>query len=232
MHNDQLVLLSRTPPAATVPAADDVPPWLSASQLSKVLKSDEPVFLVHLTQVDYEANLKLNTIAPAESTTQDINVSGLLDEYSDVFSEELPHHLPPDRAAVHRIPLESGHTPPFQRSYRISPKEMAELQKQLKDMIDNKVIQPSSSPYAALVIFVPKKDGSLRMCFDYRALNKITVKNRFPLPKMDELLNCLRGARFFSKIDLKSAYTTKFVLPKKIFLKRHLTFAMGILSSG
>jgi len=83
---------------------------------------------------------------------------------------------------------------------------MEELERQLKQMLDYGHIQPSISPYAAPVLFVHKKDGSMRLCIDYRALNKITIKNRFPLPRIDALLDCLHGASIFSKIDLKSAY--------------------------
>ena len=95
-----------------------------------------------------------------------------------------------------------GTTPPSRPPYRLSPKEQEELELQVKDLLDQQFIRPSSSPYGAPVLFVPKKDGRWRLCIDYRALNKQTVKDRFPLPRIDELLERLGGARVFSTLDL------------------------------
>ncbi|KAJ0844934.1 putative nucleotidyltransferase, Ribonuclease H [Helianthus annuus] len=86
------------------------------------------------------------------------------------------------------------------------PAEMQELKKHLDELLEKGFIQPSSSPWGAPILFVKKKDGSMRMCIDYRELNKVTIKNRYPLPRIDDLFDQLQGARFFSKIDLRSGY--------------------------
>ena len=130
----------------------------------------------------------------------------ILSEYKDVFPEELPKCLPPKRDVDHRIELEQGTIPPYKGIYRMSPAELDEMRKQLDDLLSAGFIQPSRSPFGAPVLFVKKKDGSMRMCIDYRALNAVTVKNRYALPRVDELLDRLRGAKYFSKLDLRSGY--------------------------
>ncbi|GKE90694.1 putative reverse transcriptase domain-containing protein, partial [Tanacetum coccineum] len=105
-----------------------------------------------------------------------------------------------------RIPVEEdlvpGATPVAKSPYRLAPLEMQELLEKLQELLDNGFIRPSHSPWGAPVLFVKKKDGSFRMCIDYRKLNKLTFKNRYPLPKIDDLFDQLQGARYFSKIDL------------------------------
>ena len=111
-----------------------------------------------------------------------------------MFRDDLPIGLPPSREIDHRIELIPGSLPPSRATYRMSPKELDELKRQLQELTDHGFIQPSKSPYGAPVLFVKKKDGSIRMCIDYRALNKITIKNKYPLPRIDELLDRLQGA--------------------------------------
>jgi len=96
--------------------------------------------------------------------------------------------------------------PPFKGMYRLSPKEKREMEKQITDMLEKGLIEPSTSPYGAPILFVMKKDGAMRMCIDYRELNKITKKNRYPLPRIDDLLDSLAGAQVFSSLDLQSGY--------------------------
>ncbi|GKF81476.1 putative reverse transcriptase domain-containing protein, partial [Tanacetum coccineum] len=90
--------------------------------------------------------------------------------------------------------------------YRLAPSEMEELSTQLQELSDKGFIRPSSSPWGAPVLFVKKKDGSFRMCIDYRELNKLTMKNRYPLPRIDDLFDQLQGSSVYSKIDLRSGY--------------------------
>ena len=130
----------------------------------------------------------------------------LIEEYQDVFPEDLPKGLPPKRNIQHRIELELGSVPTSSGMYRMSAVELEELKKQLQDLTDHGFIRPSESPFGAPVLFVRKKDGTIRMCIDYRALNKITVKNKYPLPHIDELFDQTKGARYYSKIDLRSGY--------------------------
>jgi hypothetical protein len=127
-------------------------------------------------------------------------------EFSDVFPDGLPNELPPKRAIDYPIEVIPRSEPPSRSTYRLSQKEMAELKKQLSDLLQKGFIRPSVSPYGAPVLFVHKKEGTLRMCVDYRALNKITIKNRYSLPRIDELMDRLVGTKYFTKIDLCSGY--------------------------
>nr|GEU63806.1 transposon Ty3-G Gag-Pol polyprotein [Tanacetum cinerariifolium] len=114
--------------------------------------------------------------------------------------------LPPQREVEFCIDLIPGATPVAKSPYRLAPSEMQELSEQLQELQDNGFIWPSHSPWGAPVLFVKKNDGSFRMCIDYRELNKLTIKNRYPLPRIDDLFDQLQGARYFSKIDLRSGY--------------------------
>ncbi|GJR77392.1 putative reverse transcriptase domain-containing protein [Tanacetum coccineum] len=119
--------------------------------------------------------------------------------------EDLPG-LPPTRQVEFQIDLVPGAAPVARATYRLAPSEMKELSEQLKELSDKGFIRPSSSPWGAPVLFVKKKDGSFRMCIDYRELNKLTVKNRYPLPRIDDLFDQLQGSSVYSKIDLRSGY--------------------------
>ncbi|KAJ8663285.1 hypothetical protein O0I10_000523 [Lichtheimia ornata] len=128
----------------------------------------------------------------------------LVHEYADVFRNELPG-LPPDRDIEHVI--DTGDAQPINRHpFKMSPLELDELRRQLAELQTLGLIEPSNSPWGAPVLFVRKKDGSMRLCIDYRALNAVTRRNAHPLPRIDECLERLGGARFFSSIDLKSGY--------------------------
>ena len=120
--------------------------------------------------------------------------------------------------------------------YRLSNAEMEELRNQVETLLEQGWIRPSSSPYGSPVIFVPKKNGQWRMCIDYRALNKITVKNRYPLPRIEELLDRLHGARYFSKIDLHSGYHQIRVqeadIAKTAFVTRYGSFEYLVMPFG
>ena len=126
-------------------------------------------------------------------------------EYPDVFPEEL-HGLPPDREIEFNIELIPGTQPISIPPYRMAPAELKELKGQLQDLLDKGFIRHSCSPWGAPVLFVKKKDGSFRLCIDYRQLNKVTVKNKYPLPRIDDLFDQLQGSQCFSKIDLRSGY--------------------------
>jgi hypothetical protein len=129
----------------------------------------------------------------------------VVNEYLDVFPEELPG-MPPDRDIEFVIDLVPGTSPIAKRPYRMAASELAELKKQLEELQQSGFIRPSSSPWGAPILFVKKKDGSMRMCVDYRALNEVTIKNKYPLPRIDDLFDQLKGAKYFSKIDLRSGY--------------------------
>ncbi|GJR07138.1 putative reverse transcriptase domain-containing protein [Tanacetum coccineum] len=139
---------------------------------------------------------------PAERRLEDVPV---ICEFPDVFPEDLPG-LPPSRQVEFVIELVPGAAPVARAPYRLAPSEMKELAKQLQELSDKGFIRPSSSPWGAPVLFVKKKDGSFRMCIDYRELNKLTIKNRYPLPRIDDLFDQLQGSSVYSKIDLRSGY--------------------------
>ncbi|KAL4016910.1 hypothetical protein IC575_024574 [Cucumis melo] len=125
-------------------------------------------------------------------------------EYPDVFPDELPG-LPPPREVDFAIELEPGTAPISRAPYRMAPAELKELKVQLQELLDKGFIRPSVSPWGAPVLFVKKKDGSMRLCIDYRELNKVTVKNRYPLPRIDDLFDQLKGATVFQD-RLRSGY--------------------------
>jgi Reverse transcriptase (RNA-dependent DNA polymerase) len=160
--------------------------------------------LVRRNQLD---ELYLATVKVAKTDPSETLPDWVQKEYSDVFLEGLPPGLPPERNVKHTISLKDPQlSPPFRGIFRLSQLELQELRKQLDSLLKDGKITPSTSPYGAPVLFVRKKDGGLRMCIDYRALNSQTIKNRYALPRIDELLDRLQGACIFTKIDLTSGY--------------------------
>jgi hypothetical protein len=121
--------------------------------------------------------------------------------FLDVFPDDLPG-LPPDIEVEFVIELIPGTSPISRRAYRMLPNELAELKVQLEELLEKGFIKPSSSPWGCPALFVKKKDQTLRMCVDYRPLNEVTIKNKYPLPRIDILFDQLAGAKVFSKIDL------------------------------
>jgi hypothetical protein len=156
-------------------------------------------------------------------------------EFLDVFPEDLLG-LPPERDVEFVIELKPGTTPISRRSYRMPPNELVELKTQLQDLLEKGFIQPSSSPWGCPAIFVKKKDQTLRMCVDYRPLNEVTIKNKYPLPRIDILLHQLTGARVFSKIDLRLGYHQIRIrpedIPKTTFSTRYGLFKYLVMSFG
>jgi hypothetical protein len=150
-----------------------------------------------------------------EAIIPDIQDISVVCEFPDVFPEDLPR-LPPERDVEFVIELKLGTAPISRRSYRMPPNVLAELKTQLQDLLEKGFIRPSSSPWGCPTIFVKKKDQTLRMCVDYRPLNEVTIKNKYPLPQISILFDQLTGARVFSKIDLRSGYHQIRIRPKDI----------------
>ena len=136
-------------------------------------------------------------------------------EFPYVFLDDLPG-LPLDRDVEFVIELKPGTAPVSRRAYWMPPKELAELKTQLQELLDKGFIRPSSSPWGCPAIFVKKKDKTLRLCVDYRPLNEVTIKNKYPLPLIDLLFDQLAGAKVFSKIDLRTSYHQIKIRPEDI----------------
>ncbi|GKD44326.1 hypothetical protein Tco_1268971, partial [Tanacetum coccineum] len=147
------------------------------------------LFLAHIT-------IKETGDKSKKKQLQDVPI---VKNFPEVFPEDLPG-LPPTRQVEFHIDLVPGAAPVARAPYRLAPSEMKELADQLQELSDKGFIRPSSSPWGAPVLFVKKKDGSLRMCIDYRELNKLTVKNRYPLPRIDDLFDQLQGSSITPRI--------------------------------
>ena len=143
-------------------------------------------------------------------------------EYADLFEE--PTTLPPHRALDHKIPLVPGANPPHMRPYRVPQHQKKEMEEQIKKLLAAHLIRHSQSPYAALVLLVKKKDSSMRLCTDFRKLNALTIKNKFPIPVIEDLLDELHGAKYFSKLDLRSGYHQIRMHPEDIHKTAFRTF--------
>ena len=156
-------------------------------------------------------------------------------DFPDVFSEELPG-LPPDRDVEFTIEVMPGTTPVSMQPYRMAPIELKELKAQLEELLKKGFIRPSVSPWGAPVLFVKKKDGTLRLCVDYRQLNKVTIKNKYPLPRIDDLFDQLKDAGVFSKIDLRLGYYQLKVkdtaVPKTAFRTRYRHYEFLVMPLG
>ncbi|KAM0929344.1 hypothetical protein ACQ4PT_001454 [Festuca glaucescens] len=167
---------------------------ISVEELHTLQRQDSVYYMVELYTV---------SDTTSQSTVPHI-VAMVLKTYEEVFAE--PKGLPPHRSFDHTIPLLPGASPVNLRPYRYSPMQKNEIEKQIRELLAQGVIRPSSSPFASPVLLVGKKDLSWRLCVDYRHLNAITVKNKYPLPVIDELLDELAGAKWFTSLDLRSGY--------------------------
>ena len=175
--------------------------------LARLTKSDCSVqWLAHMEQLDEQEEASASP--PAELLAHlNALLQPILKKYSDVFPDELPAGLPPSRSVDHRIVLKPGATPASRSPPRLAPPELAELKKQLIELLSSGKIRYSVSPWGAGTLFVAKKDTTeRRFCIDYRPLNEVTVKNNASLPNIEELFDQLLGAKYFSKLDLRSGY--------------------------
>uniref|UniRef100_A0A453SWU5 Reverse transcriptase domain-containing protein n=1 Tax=Aegilops tauschii subsp. strangulata TaxID=200361 RepID=A0A453SWU5_AEGTS len=159
----------------------------------------------------------------------------VLKDYPDVFPEELPG-MPPDQDIEFLIEMLPGTRPISKRPYRMPANDLEEIKKQIKELLEKGYIRPSSSPWGAPVLLVEKKDGTLRMVVDYRALNEVTIKNKYPLPMINDLFDQLPGAKVFSKIDLRSGYHQMKIrerdIPKTAFTTRYGLYEYTVMSFG
>ncbi|KAL5567777.1 hypothetical protein UlMin_024352 [Ulmus minor] len=195
---------------------------ISSMRARKLLSSGCQGYLATVVDTTHEEKFKPEEIA-------------VVREFPDVFPEELPG-IPPEREISFEIELLPGSAPVSKAPYRMAPAELKELQIQLQELLDKGFIRPSYSPWGAPVLFVKKKDGTLRMCIDYRELNKLTIKNKYPLPRIDDLFDQLKGAANFSKIDLRSGYHQLRIkdndVPKTAFRTRYGHYEFLVMPFG
>jgi hypothetical protein len=166
--------------------------------LTEVKKKEDPQFFV----------VRKPRIVLTSTRVDDLpgEVQELLEEFADIVVDELPRSLPPMRNVSHHIDLIPGASFPNKAAYRLTPQENEEVKKQVQELLDKGLVRESLSPCVVPTVLSPKKEGGWRMCTDSRAINKITIRYRFPLPRMDDLMDFLSGEFFFSKIDLMSGY--------------------------
>ena len=182
LHSDTIEFVGRRRPIRTC--------RISALKAQRLLKSGCEGYLAFITE---------------DKQSKGVEDIPVVCEFPDVFPDEIPG-LPPVREIDFSIELVPGTAAISKAPYRMAPAELRELKTQLQDLLDKGFVRPSVSPWGAPVLFVKKKDGSMRMCIDYRQLNHVTIKNKYPLPRIDELFDQLQGAEYFSKIDLRSGY--------------------------
>ena len=174
------------------------PSTMSAKQIYKATQGNDIWAYVLVDPIQPTAK------QPMEAHQQTEDIQHLLAVYADVFTD--PKQLPPPRSYDHSIPLQPGAVPVNSRPYHYSPQHKTEIENQVKQLLEKGFITHSHSPFASPVLLVKKKDGSWRFYVDYRKLNDMTIKNRFPMPIIEEILDELAGAKFFTKLDMKSGY--------------------------
>ena len=228
---------------APLPAAGDAAvPTLSATQFRTAMRKGDTETVIGMIQFNgVEAEVATNEHGKTEQTSVSAvqlpnSVTRMLKSYGDIFPSELPNHPPPSRDVDHRIELEPGSKPASRPCYRLSFSELDELKKQLEDLLKKGLIRPSKSPWGAPILFVKKKTGEMRMCVDYRALNKVTIKNKYPLPRTDDMLDRLHGSTVYSKLDLRQGYHQILIHPpdieKTAFRTRYGHFECTAMSFG
>ena len=212
---------------------------ISAKQVAKELEDPDTVevFLLNVQSSLLDDRRVLNSILPADDDPSIATKTDcILQEYSDVFPDSLPDLFPPERHVDHSIDLLPDAVPHSQAPYRMSPLELLELRKQLQSLLLKGFISPSTSPWGAPVLFVKKKNGSMRFCVDYRMLNKRTVKNKYPLPHIEESLQRLYKAKYFTALDLHSAYHQVRIAeadrPKTAFNTRYGHYEFNVVPFG
>ncbi|MCO5604708.1 hypothetical protein L7F22_058878 [Adiantum nelumboides] len=178
-------------------------PLVHTHDFDKSIKSSISVYMIFVKDSLSDVN---KTQVNESGSQEDLELSKFLNQFQDVFIGDIPGELPPKRGDDdHAIELILGSSPPNKPPYRVSQAQQEEIMRQVNELVE-KGMRPSFSPFRSPVLLVHKKDGTYRMCVDYRALNKITIKNRFLVPRIEDLFDKLQGSTYFSRIDLKSGY--------------------------
>ena len=194
-HNGKKKELIPLPPHRAVPPKPVKAPihLMTRKECEKEIESREELYLLIMKEIQNQPSI------PPE-------LQSLLEQFKDVFPSDLPPGLPPVRGIEHQIDLVPGASLPNKPAYRSNPKETEELQRQVNELIQRGYVRESLSPCAVPTLLVPKKDGTWRMCIDSRSMNNITIKYRFPIPRIDDIIDELGGSEWFSKVDLRSGY--------------------------
>ena len=194
---------------------------ISALKLHNYLRIGHTIYLCNMKDVSKEDN--------------DVTHIPIVTEFPDVFPEDIPE-MPPERKVSFKIHVVPGTGPTSKAPYRMAPVELNKLKVQLEELLEKGYIRPSVSPWGAPTLFVKKKDDSLRLCIDYRELNNVAIKNKYPLPRIEDLFDQLKGASIFSKIDLRLGYHQLRILeddiPKKAFRTRYGQYEFTIMLFG
>uniref|UniRef100_A0A1J3IVR9 Transposon Ty3-I Gag-Pol polyprotein n=2 Tax=Noccaea caerulescens TaxID=107243 RepID=A0A1J3IVR9_NOCCA len=203
---------------------------IKGSSLNKLMLQEPQIALLQVHEITdsnsiLEPEALLSHISTSESAlSDDPHLKSLLEDFNDLFEE--PEGLPPFREGFdHTIPLEVGANPVNLRPYRYSSLQKDVVDKMIQDMLSQGIIQCSSSPYASPIVLVKKKDGTWRLCVDYRGLNKQTVKDKYPIPLLEDLLDELGGSKYFSKLDLRAGFHQLRMSPEDIYKTAFKTHA-------
>ncbi|MCO5606851.1 hypothetical protein L7F22_061042 [Adiantum nelumboides] len=179
-------------------------PLVNDQAFDKPIKSSISVYMIFVKDSLSDVN---KTQVDENGMHEDLELSKFLNQFQDVFIDDIPRELPPKRGDDdHTIELVLGSSPPNKPPYRVSQAQQEEIMRQVNELVEKGTVRPSSSSSCSLVLLVHKKDGTYRICVDYRALNRITIKNRFLIPQIEDLIDKFQGLTYFSRIDLKSGY--------------------------
>ncbi|MCO5611684.1 hypothetical protein L7F22_065942 [Adiantum nelumboides] len=179
-------------------------PLVHTHAFDKSIKSSISVYMIFVKDSLSDVN---KTQVNESGSQEDLELSKFLHQFQDFFIDDILGELPPKRGDDdHAIELIPGSSPPNEPPYRVAQAQQEEIMRQVNELVEKGMVRPSSSPFCSPILLVHKKDGTYRMCVDYRALNKITIKNRFPVPRIEDLFDKLQGLTYFSGIDLKSGY--------------------------
>uniref|UniRef100_A0A2N9J728 Reverse transcriptase domain-containing protein n=1 Tax=Fagus sylvatica TaxID=28930 RepID=A0A2N9J728_FAGSY len=189
--------------------------WLAANYASVNCHSKKVKFQILEQMLRKGCRGYLATVRDTQQDELKLENIPKVSEFPEIFQEDLPR-LPPDREIEFSIDLLPGSGPISKAPYRMVLAELKELKEQLQELLDKGFIRPSVSPWGAPVLFVKKKDGSMRLCIDYREINRVTMRNKYPLPRIDDLFDQLQEAQIFSKIDLRLGYHQLKIKPNDV----------------
>ncbi|MCO5579131.1 hypothetical protein L7F22_032983 [Adiantum nelumboides] len=209
--------------------SDSIIPLVDDQASDKSIKSSISTYMIFVKDPLNGVN---ETQVTKSGMQEDLELSNSLNQFQDVFIDDIPGELPPKRGDDdHMIELIPGSSPTNKPPYRVSHAQQEEIMRQVNELVEKEMVRPSSSPFCSLVLLVQKKDGTYRMCVNYRALNRITIKNRFPVPRVKDLFDKLQGSTYFSRIDLKSGYHQTRIVDEEL-VKTAFRTTFGLMPFG